>query len=244
VNLDNLTPRAKKIALVVLLAVTVIAITVLFIVFAPKGTNPYGNEVLIKGYNNTVKNLSDNYEKLIMAELYKVIRLNAKEGDSVPSVKDATLRDGSAQQEYSEEFSIYKGSFIVDIESLKQSYIVTYTYSRDPNSTALGGYPVLVSCLPAEQLKYGDFSCKDIETEESADLNPITTVLPYSTLTYSIRAVNNDDGSVRLVVTLSITEADRRSGEAAAVAAYKEEVLSWISSQGFNPADYDIVYDY
>lgn len=242
-NLDNLTPRTKKVLLVILLVVTVATITLLFVLFAPKNTNPYGGEVIIRNYRDNVKNLSGNYEDLIMAELYKVIKLNTKEGEAVPSVNDAILRDGSARQEYSEEFSIYKGSFIVDIESLKQSYIITYVYSRDSDSTALGGYPILASCLPVDQLIYGDFGCKDIESEESVDLNPITTVLPYSTLSYSIRAVNNDK-SIRLIVTLFITEADRRSGEAAAIASYKEEVLAWISSQGFNPADYEIVYNY
>lgn len=242
-NLDSLSPRAKKIGLVILLAITVTGLTLLFIVFGPKGGNPYGSEVLIKGYDDNVKNLSTDYENLIMAELSGVIKLNTKDGESVANVKDATLRDGSAQQEYSEEFSIYRGSFVVDIESLKQSYLMTYTYSRDPDSAALGGYPVLASCLPVDQLKYGDFSCKDIETEESGDLNPITTILPYSTLSYSIRAVHDDD-TIRLVVTLFISGADRRSGEAAAVTAYKNEVLDWISSKGFNPADYEITYKY
>ncbi|MFZ2126014.1 MAG: hypothetical protein WAV04_00700 [Candidatus Microsaccharimonas sp.] len=217
----------------------VLVVTVVFF-YAFRG-NPYGDEVIIKNYRETVKNLSGDYENLIMSSLYHTIDLNM---DNVPEIQDATIRNDSATQTYEKTDNVYRGSFIVDMESIKQSYFVEYSYSPDPNSSAIGGYAIIVSCLPVDDLIYGDFNCKDSLTIESGDTDPIVGVLPHSTLTYEIKAIANEDSSVRLVITLLLTRVDYNTREAEAVEQYKQEALSWLRTQGYNPDNYSIEYIY
>jgi hypothetical protein len=93
-------------------------------------------------------------------------------------------------------------------------------------------------------LLYGDFDCKDSITIESKDTDPITGILPHSTLTYEIRAVTNEDLSARLIIRLLLTRVDYNTREAEAVNEYKKEALDWIRSQEINPDDYAIEYVY
>jgi hypothetical protein len=239
----NLSLRARRILLGIIVVFFIGLVAFMVISFLLKG-NPYGDEVVIKNYKETVKNLSDDYEDLIMSSLYQTIKLNIPEGTPVPEVNDATIRSDTASQTYEKLDNIYQGSFIVDMESLQQSYRVEYSYSNNPDNVALGGYPIIASCLPVEDLIYGDFGCKDSLVIETGEVNPIVGILPRSTLTYEIRAVTNENNSVKLTIQLLLTRVDYTTREAAAVKEYKAEALAWIRSQGFNPNDYAIEYVY
>lgn len=77
--------------------------------------------------------------------------------------KAASVRQGSISNQYDESTSVNSTLFIVDIPDLKQSYQIEYLWSSDSNSEHRTN-PVSAYCLPLDQLIYGEFSCKDMNT--------------------------------------------------------------------------------
>ena len=202
----------------------------------------------IKGYGQQVKNLPDSYKNSIEAALHSMIEYNNTPSTS-DTIGDATIRNGSTKQQEIVKGSSYSGSFIVDIPSIHQSYRVQYEYSSDPQVNTQSGYPVLVSCLPKEDLIYGDFTCKERYTSvdnKAAIKDPIVGKLPYASLSFRLTA-DVTSGKLKLFAELRIPESDLKGNETATnqvVSQYKNEVLSWIKSQSLNPDGYDITYSY
>lgn len=215
----------------------------LFIVDSQLNKNPYGDNVAIKNYDQKVKNLPNDYKNLFSAMLFEAVKVNlpdVKPGD----INGGTIREGSDTQQEVTTGRQYAGSFIVDIESVKQSYRVQYEYSSNPGDGFSSGYPLLVSCLEKDELIYGDFNCKDKQTENSQETDPIIGILPYVTLDYELRAIYDDSGDITLRAQLFLSAADYRSGIEKIVAQRKKSVEQWIRSAGYNPANYVINYIY
>ena len=111
---------------------------------------------LISNYDNVVQNLPESHRKYANQMLLYTLQDNGV--NSVPG--DITIRDGSYQQSVDDSKMLYTTTYIIDIPSVKQSYRITDTYSPmseyDPTS-----YATVVTCLNANELIYGDFSCHD-----------------------------------------------------------------------------------
>lgn len=209
--------------------------------------NPYGKSISINNYDAIVKNLSTEYKNSITASLYNVVERNSS-AETASSVRDAYIRSDSAEQEVVKPNEQYAGSFIVDIESIKQSYFVQYAYSVNAMDSIKSGYPILVSCLPKDKLIYGDFSCKNVhdsESENSSD--PIIDMLPKTTLSYKLYA-DTTSGKLLLKAELRIPSSDLAGADQATrlqvINLYKNEVKIWMKNNGFDPSKYTIVYNY
>lgn len=206
-----------------------------------------GDRTPIRGYDRLVKNLPESYKSAIEAALRDMIAYNGIDESQLDSVKDAITRKDSAAQEEELKDYRYTGRFIVDIESIGHSYQVQYEYSKRPEMNAQSGYPVLVGCLPKDQLIYGDFSCKERYTQTDEIVkDPIVSRLPRNTLSYSLIA-DATGKELILRAELRIPEIDLQGGSASrrqTVALYKKEVTEWITSQGLDPAKYTIYYNY
>ena len=242
--MNNWSPRKKIVVIIVAILVLIGLITLVISTLIPKNNNTYGDEVTIKNYTEKIKNLTDDRRDSMFAALYKIVELNKKEGAQTPDINDAVIRKDSDSQKYNAEKDIYEGYFIVDIKSISQSYRIQYTYSSDNDNQEVGGYPVTATCLPVNQLIYGDFNCKDTIQIESAGIDPIIQYLPQSTLSYQIEASTGTDNKTVLNIRLLLSEADYRISEQEAVNTYKKEALDWIESKGLNPANYTINYSY
>ncbi len=216
------------------LVITIIAVSL--------NRSPYDNGVAIQNFDKLVKNLPKERKDAVFAALYEVVKLN--NSGEVPDITDAIIREGSEVQTPAGPRQ-YSGSFIVDIASLRQSYLVQYAYSPDANDHFMTGYPLVVSCLPADKLIYGEFDCKNPGFIDSTPIDPIVYILPYSTLSYEVRALTSPadpNGKTTLKITLFLSDADYRTGKDAAIESYKQQALSWIRSQGFNPDNYLLQY--
>lgn len=201
----------------------------------------------IRDYDRLVKNLPDSYKAAIEGALRDMIAYNGIDASRLDSVQDATIREGTAEQEEALKDYRYTGRFIVDIESIGHSYLVQYEYSQRPEMNPQSGYPVLVSCLPEKQLIYGDFSCKERYTATDEKVkDPIVSRLPRTTLSYRLIA-DATGKELILRVELRIPDIDLQGNQASrrkVVALYKKEVTDWITSQGLDPAKYTIYYNY
>jgi hypothetical protein len=219
----------------------------IYVLFQSLNKNPNGDSVSIQGYDKKVKNLPVEYKDSFTAMLFKTIKYNSPEGKTsatITSINDAVIRAGSEKQNTVTAGSQYSGSFIVDIASIRQSYKVQYEYSTNPNDGFTSGYPLLISCLDASELLYGDFHCKDTFSQNNSVTDPIVGILPYSSLDFKIIAIQSSDGKVSLEITLLLSDSDRRSNIDSAIATYKNEAAKWIVSQGYDPTKYTINYIY
>jgi hypothetical protein len=242
--MENWSPR-RKLVFIITSVTVVLAMLILIIFFAiPNSTNPYGEELKIENFSGLVKNLPTERRDAIFSALHTIVTLNGINEEQASTINDAVIRTDSAKQSYDVKNDIYNGEFIVDIESIKQSYLVRYFYAAKDSVAKIGGYSLLMLCLPVDQLKYGDFNCKETLAAESEGIDPIIQYLPHSTLSYQINSRTGDDGKVTLTIQLLLTEADRRTGEQAAVDIYKSEALDWIRSKGLDPNNYTINYTY
>lgn len=236
-------PQKTKV-IIVLIVATFVLITSLVIFLSIKNSkNQFGDEVKISNFNNLVSNLPSERRDAIFASLYKAVRLNSPEIKQ-EDINNAVIRESSVTQNTLNKGDEINGSFIVDIENIRQSYLISYIYADSAEKqVTVSGYSILVRCLDKEDIIYSEFNCKDIVSIKSGDLDPIIQYLPYSTLDYSIVA-RMYDSNTTLNVKLQLSESDLRGGESRAVEKYKSEVLDWIREKGFNPEDYTINFTY
>lgn len=104
--------------------------------------------------------LDETQKSIIEGVLYDEISLNhiGNVGNQNAKIRD----DNSVYYVYIKDLNIYFINFIVDIEDLRQSYRVVYRWSDDPqNENIPQNVPALAFCLEENELKYGDFKCKD-----------------------------------------------------------------------------------
>lgn len=240
--LDKLSKNQK---IAIFFGIAVLFVGIIIYISVIYSQNQYGNGVNINGLDSTVKNISKERKDSIKTTLYNTIKINSVSESEINKINDANIRSDSNAQDYDKNLKNYSGSFIVDIASIKQSYLVQYTYSPSSNNADLAGNPTSVLCLEKSKLIYGEFGCKDIFTQQTGAEDPIIQYLPKSTLSYQIDGVVDADNKLQsLDVQFQLSNADYKTGVEAAVAQYKNEVNSWILSLGLNPQGYVINYNY
>jgi hypothetical protein len=234
----------QKIAIISLGFISVlILVAIIVLSFFVQPHNKYGNEIGISNYDKYVSNLPVNRRDAINSNLYNIVKLNSKSKN--PSIQDATIRGDSVEYNYDEATNINSGSFIVDMKSVRQSYLISYRWSSDENNMYIGGYAAKIECLPLDKLIYGNFSCKDdfANSINAASRDPILDYLPYSTFNYTVVA-NNNSGKIELNVDMILNSSDTRDGQRDnSINKYKSQVVDWIKSIKFNPDDYSINYN-
>lgn len=243
--MDSFTGR-KRLAAFVTLGVIILVVLglVVFGLTRGFGQNPYGDSVSIRNYDQKIKNISPDYKDIITAVLFDTVRYNSSEAISKEDIGSATIREGSDSQMVSETRDQVSGSFVVDIEKVRQSYRVQYDYIASSHSSATTGYAVIVGCLDISELIYGDFNCKTLLDEESKLTDPILALLPHSTLDYEVSVAYNETGELKLQALIMITSADRKQGIQNVLNQRKAEIEAWIRSNNLDPAHYTITYSY
>ena len=112
----------------------------------------------IDNFNDYYYNVPDSTKENIFLDLKKTVELNLSQG--VPQ-SGAIIRNTEPYlYTYDAKNGWYVGSFVVDIPNIQQSYKVEFNYSEDPDY-AIGGYAVLIYCLPEDKMAYPDFGCKE-----------------------------------------------------------------------------------
>jgi hypothetical protein len=161
-NINSIIAEIKKRPRVVIGVIGgIIIIILVFILVDLLKPNPYGKEIRIDNLSSTYTNMPQNQKNRIYNGLYDVVKMNVPEGYEIPD-SGAVVRNGTSKQEFNEETNIYTGEFIVDIASIKQSYRVWFEWSPYDKNPYLGGYTVVVTCLPQDLQKYNSWVCKSL----------------------------------------------------------------------------------
>lgn len=185
-----------------------------------------------------VKNISDSRKINITGSLYIMVDFNTDDSIDISKISDATIRGGSEKQT-DDGSGQYSGNFIVDIPSLKQSYMVSYLDSKVKNGYD-SGYPVIVSCLKdVAEIIYKDFDCKEISTYKKPSDPLFEEKLPYSGPYFNISGTEND-GEKTIIVKIMINTNTIKLMETFKLR--KSQANKWLESQGFKLSDYTIEY--
>ena len=144
----------------VLLAILVVVFLIITLVRIFRA-NPYGNETKIDNLSRYYNDLPQEKTDQIFYQLYNMLSNNLPEGAEVPE-RGAMVREGTAEYNYDESEKVHYGKFVVDIAEVQQSYQVQFEWSPVANNQNLGGYPVLVTCLPEELQIYPGNHCSNM----------------------------------------------------------------------------------
>jgi hypothetical protein len=237
-RINKLNPKQKIIIISLVFLLIIISMSLFFIKLHDNNNGTIG----INNYNKYTANLPADRRDAINNTLYKIVENNSNSNN--PSINDAAVRDNSVEDNYNNTTNIHSGFFIVDMKSIKQSYLISYKWSSDENNINLGGYTATASCLSLDKLLYGDFNCKDdfANSTNTTSRNPILDYLPYSTFNYTVTA-NNDSGKITLNVNIILYSSDTRNGQRDnSISKYKTEITDWIKSKKLSPDNYLMNY--
>jgi len=124
---------------------------------------------------------------------------------------------------------------LVNVDSSNGKKITNKAFTFKP-------YYIASSELPADQQQA--ILKEQIDNTTNSN-DPILSHLPYQTTDFTLSEVTtpvkNPPKNLPLLATITLSQADS-GDQAAAVAQYKQEVTSYITSLGLNPANYDITY--
>lgn len=127
-------------------------------------------------------NKTDEFSlELIKGRLYETINYNIEDESLIKKVK-ILVRDGSYEQTYNSVTGLNKVSFIVDIEEIQQSYLVSYEWDDlvlEGEESDIDEWGTEVTCLNKDQLIYGEFDCQDRWTFVYGVHDPIANILPH-----------------------------------------------------------------
>ncbi|PID33179.1 hypothetical protein CR969_02045 [Candidatus Saccharibacteria bacterium] len=170
--------RLKYLIISIIIFLLIVIVSVVFYLSQPK-ENPYGEELTISNLSDYTKGKFQDPDALnkIKHELFKQVKRNSNTDIQNDSVKDIMVRDGSFSQTYDNSRKYNLVEMIVDIESLKQSYLVNYEWAGEGGKDdGFGQYGILVSCLPVDQLIYGDFDCQDLGSDMRGSSKPYVII--------------------------------------------------------------------
>lgn len=234
----------KKIFIFTVLSVILIIFLAITAIYLKSTENIYGNYISIRNYNKHMPELPKDRRDSLNASLYGIVKYNMSDDRKI-AIKDALIREGSVDKAKKDDeiSNVNSGSFIVDMASIKQSYLLSYDWSNDNKDNKYLGYSAIAQCLPIDKLAYGDFSCKNNTVDMETDTDPIIEYLPYSTFHHYVTANVGDDGKTGLDVMIYLVSKEMIDGNRQpAIEQYKTETVEWIKSIGLNPDDYIIDY--
>ena len=230
-NLSENLSKTQKIVILVLLQVLFLALLVLTVRAFTTDESP----VVIDNESADDSSIPKNARNFIADNIWEVIKENIQ-GVTKNTIDDVVIREDTYDETVLEDGSVW-ANFIVDIDSLKQSYIISTGWSKDGETV----YEVNVNCPPVEKMKYQETICKgtynntfsldlylpyimypDGYDEENAD----GTLAPNYMIT-------GDDKAKTLDILVSTCDAER----------FKQEAWKYLNSLPVDFSDYTVNYE-
>ena len=248
---EGIRRRAIKEPLLIPYTISLALIAVSIVVLVFTNASPRVERARINGIGDTVENLPEGELNALRATLASTLALNTDR--RIASIRDIHIREGSYRQEHKD--GAFHTSFMVDIESLRQSYRIASTYMTAPGLNAVD-YRMLVLCVFGEDVMFREFerACRDrISVENGLDwADPIQTVLPYFSTFYRIGLNGQGEGKVRIGVLIHMSAPPKMSDDLSqgemndvmAAERIKGEAFEKIRELGFDPDDYIIEFNW
>jgi len=224
-NLFNNLSKNQKIGIAVIAQVIIIValVSILQFCLAPRqyaSIEDSKTEEEVNIPNNAKNYVADNIWLLISGSLPDVDSNN---------IDDIVIREGTYQETENEDGSV-RVNFIVDIDSLKQTYTISTGWSKDKSAV----YEVVVDCPPQSMMKYSETICHgSYNNTYSLDL-----YLPYTVdSTYEDAAPNvyieGNEIDKTILVMVSACDAEK----------YKKMAMDYLKSTPIKLSEYEIIYE-
>lgn len=189
----------------------------------------------IKGYSSAASDAPKGLEAMVKVSVADIVKKNNPNKAGLDSIAPK-VRDNSYTTTPPNGDGIIQAKFFVDIESLKQSYLVYISYYKDSPDKFAG--PPSVRCIEnKDDLIYGDFNCQEISpVDDTLSKDALLSKLPHKDPLYYISGYVDDEGHKHVVVDIDLntySEATRKMFQ-----ERKEQSLQWIESQDVDPDEY------
>ena len=189
----------------------------------------------IKGYSSAASDAPKGLESMVKVSVADIVKKNNPDKPNLDSITPK-VRDNSYTTTPPNSDGIVQAKFFVDIESLKQSYLVYISYYKDTPDKFAG--PPSVRCIEnKDDLIYGDFNCQEISpVDDTLSKDALLSKLPHKDPLYYISGYVDSEGAKHVVVDIDLntySEATRKM-----FYERKEQSLQWITSQDVNPDEY------
>ena len=144
--IDNLS-KGQKIGILVAGQIIVVVLIVLTVLAFTSGRD------YVKIEDTAGNDVPENAKEYIADNIWAVIKDNVVDVTR-NDIDDVVIREGTYEETEMEDGSV-QASFIVDIDSLKQSYTINTGWSKDRNTV----YEVIVDCPTIDKMKYPETVC-------------------------------------------------------------------------------------
>ena len=198
--------------------------------------------IRIDNFSEFLPNVPEVTHRRIEEELYSYVSNAMQPNEEIPS-SGALIREGTING-FDILDSFHVGDFIVDIDSVQQSYIAEYHYGRlDGMEETEYEASVSMFCIEdPELIKYPSFKCE--ANRDFTKPNAIQYVLPkvfdgfIANYTYSIASVSG----YAIVLEFNPSESVYKSGKVEAYKAEKtKELKEYLQKMGLDPDDYEYI---
>lgn len=192
----------------------------------------------IKNFSSYFNGVPNSEKVEIEDSLAKTVELNLGENQKLTSKDVAIVRAETVNNEYVEIGNYYYGTFVVDIESLKQSYYIQFEWSKEKNNLDLSSYNVVITCVP-DYYKIYDTPCVSFYEQQNPEINSLP--LPYygklaSGELFNINSSYYEDGLEYLQI--SVCAAKREDNEVV------DTVNNWLADYSLNLDDLEYLIYY
>lgn len=223
----------RKIALFVISFLLFIAAIVYIVIKStPSDT---ATPVDIKGYSSAAGDAPKGLEAMVKVSVADIVKKNNPDKAGLDSITPK-VRDNSYTTTPPNSDGIIQAKFFVDIESLKQSYLVYISYYKNTPDKFAG--PPSVRCIEnKDDLIYGDFNCQEISSvDDTLSKDALLSKLPHKDPLYYISGYVDSEGHKHVIVDIDLntySEATRKMFQ-----ERKAQSLQWIKSQSVNSDEY------
>ena len=226
------------------LYLTVPTIIVAFIIIlVTSRTTPSDPTLSIDNFSEVLPDVPEISRRAIEEKLYQEV---AAQVTPTPT-SGALIRENSTYS-FTLKPSFTVGDFIVDVESVQQSYRIKYFYGELEGSqeTELSA-SVQLFCLAASEVIYENSVCPLSSDFSRSD--PIEYLLPkdFPADRYSLESTYSTTSSsgFRIIITLDPPESVYLSGETDAFEKETyEKVAEFLKTNGLDPENYEYFYKY
>lgn len=224
-NLINNLSKGQKIGIIVIAQIIIVAIlgTILSFCLAPR-------QYASIEENETEKeiDLPEEAKKLVSDSIWLLVRAYVPDLNK-NDINDIAIRDGTYEETVNEDGSV-NVNFIVDIDSLKQTYTVStgWTENRDVI------FDVTIDCPSQDLMKYPETICYGTYNNTySLDLYLPYSVYPESGDGAPNYMINGDEANKTIDIMVSACDAEK----------YKKEAMDYLRSTPIKLDEYTINYE-
>lgn len=216
-----------------------VAMAVILFIYDSFRPNPYGDEIRIDNFTEYFKDVPKDTMEFGFSNLYGIVYNNIENKNDIKR-NGALVRSDSVSIEYDRKTKKpLNATFIVDVPFAKQSYKGFFDWGNTSEDYAGAGYKFVFSCLPDEDLIYGDFGCVDMFSPQQSKV-PICNKLPIMVSDYDVASRRSSNYSLSCYY---INDNDAKILVNDFTGGNYENALNKIRELGFNPDDYEIEYN-